>query len=123
MIVEDEFFVAVQVEDALRSFGCETCGPFTTLEVASQASRREAIDVAILDINLNGQLIYPLADELTQRGIPFMFLTGYSPFDLPTAYRSLPRLQKPFDQAAMRRKLQQLLSSRELGPVPSALSG
>lgn len=111
LIVEDEFFVAVQIEDALQSFGCETSGPYSTLELAGQASRREPVDIAILDINLNGEYVYPLADELRERGIPFVFLTGYASTDLPEVYRSMPRLQKPFDSAAIRDLMQRLLAS------------
>lgn len=111
LIVEDEFFVAMQIEDALQSFGCETSGPYSTLELAGQASRREPVDIAILDINLNGESVYPLADELRERGIPFVFLTGYASTDLPEVSRSMPRLQKPFDSAAIRDLMQRLLAS------------
>ena len=110
LIVEDEFFVAIQIEDALQSFGCETSGPYTTLEVALQASWQEPFDLAVLDISLNGRTVFPLADALLERGMPFVFLTGYAPSDLPEYYRSLPRLEKPFDPAAIRRMLQQVLS-------------
>jgi CheY-like chemotaxis protein len=105
LIVEDEFFVAIQIESALQSFGCETIGPFTRLDVAIQASRRERFDLAVLDINLNQTLVYPLADELSLRRIPFVFLTGYAHADLPETYRSLPRIQKPFDPRTIKRAL------------------
>jgi DNA-binding response OmpR family regulator len=109
-IVEDEFFVALQVESALRSCGCETIGPYTTLDLALQASRREQFDVAILDINLNQKRVYPLADELHMRRIPFVFLTGYARNDLPGAYRSLPRIQKPFDPRMLKAGLKRVLT-------------
>jgi CheY-like chemotaxis protein len=109
LIVEDEFFIAVQIEDTLQSFGCETIGPFATPELALQASRRERFDVAVLDINLSGRMVYPVADELLTRSIPFMFLTGYSHADLPEAYRSLPRLNKPFDPRAVKDLLERIV--------------
>jgi hypothetical protein len=57
--------------------GCSIVGPSSTLEVATQASRRdERVDLAILDLNLNGKMVYPLADELSARGLPFVFLSG-----------------------------------------------
>jgi CheY-like chemotaxis protein len=105
LIVEDEFFVAVQIETAVQSFGCETIGPFTRLDLAIQASRREQFHIAVLDINLNQTLVYPLADELLIRSIPFVFLTGYAHADLPESYRSLPRIQKPFDPRAVKHAL------------------
>jgi DNA-binding response OmpR family regulator len=114
LIVEDEFFVAVQIEAALQSSGYETVGPFTTLELALQASRRERFDVALIDINLGGTPGYPIADDLLARGVPFLFLTGYSGNDMPEIYRALPRLQKPFDPKAVVAALEQVLKG-ELG--------
>ena len=110
LIVEDEFLLAVLIEETLQSFGCETIGPFTKLELGLKASRQESFDLAILDINLNGTMAYPLADELLSRGIPFLFLTGYAAKDLPEAYRSLNRLQKPFDPNVIRKTLEQLFA-------------
>jgi CheY-like chemotaxis protein len=110
LIVEDEFFVAVQIESALQSFGCETIGPFTKLDLAMQASRREQFDIAVLDINLNQVLVYPLADDLLLRRIPFVFLTGYAHADLPESYRSFARIQKPFDPRAIKQALTRALT-------------
>ena len=110
LIVEDEFFLATLIEETLQEFGCETIGPFTRLELALQASRQEIFDIAILDINLNGKMVFPLADDLVLRGLPFVFLTGYAAKDLPEAYRALPRVQKPFDSAAVRQALEQVLA-------------
>jgi CheY-like chemotaxis protein len=110
LLVEDEFFVAVHLEETLGSFGCATIGPYTTLELATQASRRERLDLAVLDINLNGRTSYPLADELGARGVPYLFLTGYAGADLPEGYRGVPRLQKPVDCAELRRTIVGILS-------------
>ena len=64
-----------------------------------------SVDLAILDINLNGQTVYPVADELARREIPFVFATGYDPTTIPDHYRELPRWQKPFDADALARVL------------------
>jgi DNA-binding response OmpR family regulator len=96
-IAEDEFLVAVMLEQDLRSSGCTVVGPFTSLALALQASRREEFDVAILDVNMNGEMVYPLADELLARGTPFLFLTGYGTANLPERHRKAPRLSKPYD--------------------------
>ena len=67
------------------------------LEEAMNAAEREHFDFAILDINLNGTMVYPLADQLLARGIPFLFLTGYSLSNLPERFRPVTRLSKPCD--------------------------
>ena len=65
LVVEDEFFLRLELEEWLRSAGCAIIGPFSALEPARVvAARREPIDLAILDTNLNGQMVYPLADDL-----------------------------------------------------------
>jgi DNA-binding response OmpR family regulator len=112
LIAEDEFLVAVQVEEDLRSAGCSIVGPFNTLETATQAARRERFDLAVLDINLNGDMVYPLADELSARGVPFIFLSGYVSGDLPARFRRSPQLTKPHDPAALSREIQTAVSSR-----------
>ena len=101
LIAEDEFLVGVQLEEDLRSAGCSIVGPFSTLEAATRASRRERFDLAILDINLNGDKVYPLADELSSRGVPFIFLSGYVSAALPERFRESPQIAKPHDPAAL----------------------
>lgn len=101
LIAEDEFLVGLQLEEDLRSAGCSIVGPFSTLEAATRASRREQFDLAVLDINLNGNRVYPLADELSARGIPVILLSGYLPTDLPVRFRKWPQLAKPHEPAAL----------------------
>jgi two-component system, response regulator PdtaR len=109
LIVEDEFFLALLIEEEVRSFGCEAIGPYTTLEQALQAARQERCDAAILDINLDGKMAYPVADELLARGIPFMFVTGYIGSDLPQRYRDRSRLEKPVDPKHLKEMLERLV--------------
>jgi DNA-binding response OmpR family regulator len=118
LIAEDEFLVGLQLEEDLRSAGCSVLGPFTTLETATQAARREGFDLAILDINLNGDMVYPLADELSARGVPFIFLSGYVAGDLPERFRRSPQLSKPHDPVALSRKIQTVVASRETAGDP-----
>jgi len=108
-IAEDEFLVAVMLEQDLRSLGCQVVGPFTSLALAIQASRREDFDVAVLDVNMNGEMVYPLADELLARGRPFLFLTGYGTANLPERYRASPRLSKPYDLTMLTREIRRML--------------
>jgi DNA-binding response OmpR family regulator len=65
------------------------------------AARREPIDLAILDANLNGQIVYPLADDLLAQGVPVIFLTGYQKTSLPARFRVVPQISKPYDPAAL----------------------
>jgi hypothetical protein len=69
---------------------------------------REAINLAILDINLNGEMVYPLAEELSEEGIPFILMTGYDTSSLPERFRSAPRVSKPFDPEVLAGKIQQM---------------
>jgi CheY-like chemotaxis protein len=104
LVVEDEFLLALEVEAALISFGCSVAGPFAKLAKALDAARRTELDGAVLDVNLNGEMVYPLAEYLDGAGVPFVFLTGYVPSGLPERYRRFRRLQKPL-QAEMLRQM------------------
>lgn len=105
-IVEDEILPAIMLEAELQKAGWETVGPFATLTDARQAGRSETLDIAVLDINLGGEMVYPLAQDLADRGIPFLFLTGYSSRDLPEAFRDFPRVSKPYDPPLLLRELE-----------------
>jgi CheY-like chemotaxis protein len=102
LLVEDEFLVALEVEEALQDLGCAVLGPFAKLSKAIEAARGAELDGAILDINLNGEMVYPLAEDLISKDIPFVFLTGYTAADLPEKYRHFRRLQKPLDAGLLR---------------------
>ena len=74
-------------------------------------------NAAILDVNLDGQEIYPVADILAKRGLPFVFVTGYGERSLPEPYRGRPALQKPFQAEQLKRMLAELLPSRTPQPT------
>ncbi|QFI69818.1 response regulator [Sinorhizobium alkalisoli] len=111
-VVEDEFLVALQIEEDLVAAGYAVIGPFTTLSASIAASRTELFEVATLDLNLRGELGYPLVDELIERHVPVLLLTGYARSDLPEQYRTLPCLTKPFDGTALIRSIRNLLSTQ-----------
>jgi CheY-like chemotaxis protein len=94
LVVEDEYLVAALMEDMLESAGCVVAGPIPRLAQALDAANSEACDVAVLDVNLAGERVYPVADILAQRNVPFVFVTGYGV--LPGEYANRPRLCKPF---------------------------
>jgi DNA-binding response OmpR family regulator len=112
LIAEDEFLLALALEEELRSAGCLIVGPATDLDSALQAARGEDFDLALLDINLNGRMAYPVADALLRRNIPFLFLTGYGASSLPERFRRFPRCSKPCDPTVLKREIRRLLRQR-----------
>jgi len=105
LLVEDEALVGMMMTDFLREIGFHVVGPFGRVSEAIDAIDREELQAAILDINLRGELIYDLADELTGRGVPIVFVTGYGADAVDRRFAEFPVLQKPVDSAALRRVL------------------
>lgn len=101
LVVEDEFLMARLLEDVLNAYGCEVVGPVPRLDRAMDAARTETLDGAVLDINLAGEVVFPVAEELLSRDIPFIFATGYSTASLPPRFHETPRLQKPFPMTGL----------------------
>jgi CheY-like chemotaxis protein len=110
LVAEDEFLVALVVEETLQSLGCTVLGPFSDLAEASAAAESEPIDAAVLDINLGGEMVYPLAEHLDRHGIPFVFTTGYAVADLPERFRAFDFLRKPIDAWRLKRAVHQMLN-------------
>ena len=96
LVVEDEIMVAMYVEDLLTDLGYEVAGMATALDEALCLARDGEFDFAVLDINLAGQLSFPIADELRRRGIPFLFASGYGSKVRSDAHAEAVRIQKPF---------------------------
>jgi CheY-like chemotaxis protein len=105
LVVEDEAAISLLLEDMLLDFGCEVIGPAARLSAALEAVAREPVDLAILDVNVAGEPIYPVAEALAQRSIPFVFSTGYGSAGIRDAFRDRPVLQKPFAQHDLKQKL------------------
>jgi two-component sensor histidine kinase/DNA-binding response OmpR family regulator len=95
LLVEDEAMVGMFMYDLLEDMGLEPTRPFTRLADAMAEAARQDFDGAILDINLNGELVYPLADVLAARDIPVIFVTGYASESLEPRFAGKPVLQKP----------------------------
>src|SRR5688572_1796939 len=96
LVVEDMAIVAVEIERLVRQLGWDVMGPLQTLDEAMRMARDGRIDAALLDVNLRGQMVFPAADILLDRGIPLVFVTGYSCEMLPPRFRTVPCLVKPF---------------------------
>ena len=105
LVVEDEVIVGMLVEDMLQELGYEVAALSTHLEQAVELARSSDIDFAMLDLNLNGKLSYPVAEALRLRGLPFIFATGYGAKFLVPPYAGTPTLQKPFNLDELRRTL------------------
>jgi CheY-like chemotaxis protein len=96
LIVEDEMLVAMNIEDMLLDLGHEVAGIASRLAPALALAKDADIDAAILDVNLAGEQSFPVAELLDERGIPFLFATGYGLQGIEERYRSRTVLQKPF---------------------------
>ena len=110
LVVEDEMLVSMLVEDMLTDFGCSVVGPAPDLDVAMALALGAEIDAALLDVNVAGQAIFPVADALKARGVPFAFASGYGAAGVEGDHRGAPVLQKPFRQIDLERALTGLMS-------------
>ena len=102
MIVEDEALVAMALNELLNEIGFSVVGPFSGIAAATLALRNNPIDVAVLDVNLGGEAVYPLADALRANGVPFIFVTGYSGEEIDPRFSGIPVLQKPIERDALK---------------------
>jgi two-component sensor histidine kinase/CheY-like chemotaxis protein len=101
MIVEDEALVAMILEDQLEELGISIVATCASVSEAMKAIEKSAPEAAILDVNLGGQLVYPVADRLIDRGIPFVFVTGYGRESVDQRYSFVKVLEKPVERQAL----------------------
>jgi CheY-like chemotaxis protein len=96
LIVEDEVLIALDTQDALTEAGYVVVGPATSVPAGLTLIESEQIDAAVLDVYLGGIYVWPVADALRRRGVPFVLMTGFSAgLDVPANFQSVPRLGKP----------------------------
>ncbi len=111
LVVEDEYLIRMLVEDMLADLGYAVAAAVGSLAEASEFATTGDFSAAILDVNLDGKEIFPVADILERRGLPFVFVTGYGERSLPERYRNRPTLQKPFQAEQLSAALDGLLAS------------
>jgi DNA-binding LytR/AlgR family response regulator len=114
LVVEDEYLVAADLTASLEALGAEVVGPAASVNQALSLVENHGgrLDGAVLDINLKDERVYPVADVLTARGVPFVFTTGYDAISLPASYASAPRCEKPVDKARLVRWLSTRAASK-----------
>ena len=109
LLVEDEYFLAEELNGALTDAGAQVLGPVPSVRAALDLlARGAAPEVAMLDVSLSGEMVYPVADALLSRGVPFLFATGYDQAALPERYAAVRRLEKPIDASAALREVARL---------------
>jgi DNA-binding response OmpR family regulator len=116
LVVEDEMLISMMIEDVLADQHCVVVGPFNRVPDALQAAQTQPLDLAVLDVNIAGIKVYPIAEQLHVRGIPFLLLTGYGnsavPLDRPTWQACI----KPFKTDELIAKLEALVAAHA-GPT------
>ena len=112
LVVEDELLVAMLIEETLTDHGCLVIGPFTTLSTALVAAGEAQADVALLDVNLRGERVYPVAELLEVRRIPFLLLSGYGHEAVPAEHPLWVACSKPFLPTELLRALSALLAPK-----------
>ncbi len=96
LVVEDEFMIAMLIEETLLEQKCVVLGPYNSIEGALRALSDDPPDAALLDVNLRGEKVYPLAELLEARGIPFLLLSGYGADAIPADRATWRACSKPF---------------------------
>jgi CheY-like chemotaxis protein len=112
LVVEDELMIRMLLEDMLGELGHTIAAAAARIDEALEAARTADVDLAILDVNLNGEPISPVADALVARGVPFVFATGYGEHGLPAPYRDRPTLKKPFQLESLEQMLISVVSGQ-----------
>ena len=117
MLVEDEALVAMAMAEFLVSLGCTVVGPFSRCPDAMAAIEADEIHAAVLDVNLGSGMVYPLADALQERGVPFIFVTGYGKESIAPRFAGVPVLQKPVERQMLQRafSLEAMIASVKTG--------
>jgi len=110
LVVEDEYYLAIDLERMLGEAGASTVGPVSSVDAAlALIARTPLLHGAILDVNLGGRMAFAIADALAARGVPFVFATGYGKQEMPERYVGVMRLNKPVERPALADALRQML--------------
>jgi CheY-like chemotaxis protein len=112
LVVEDEYLVQLMLAELLAELGYDVVAVAANVKEGQQHAEQAKIDFALLDVNLGGEKVFPVADVLESRGIPFCFVTGYGTAGITPAHKTRPVLQKPFQKDDLARMLRHLVGKR-----------
>ena len=120
LVVEDDFLVSLTTVDFLESVGCDVVGPAARLAMAVWLARSESLDAALLDINIAGAMVWPVAEELRRRDVPFIFLSAHPRLnEIPIPFATVPRLEKPLEENRLLRQLSAIWDASCGDPIPA----
>lgn len=119
LLVEDEDLVSMLTEDMLTDLGYQVESSVATLAEGLAAASSGSFEVAVLDVNLRGTMSFPIADILLERGVPFVFASGYSDGGVEPRFANVHRLQKPFTQDLLETTLAKALGGQSLSSTES----
>lgn len=111
LVVEDEYYQAIEVVEEIVRIGGSVAGPYSTTEEGVASLAAALPDCALIDINTGNGLSFTLADALLARGVPFAFLTGYDAGSIPERFGEVRRIEKPADVRTVMKALSDLRSS------------
>ena len=112
LVVEDELMIRMLLQDMLTDLGYTLAGEAGRIDEALELAKEGEFDIAILDVNLDGRPISPVVEVLIERGLPFVFATGYGLRGVPEPYRQIPTLQKPFQVEALAEAIEAAIPRR-----------
>ena len=113
LVVEDEMLIACEMEATLEDLGCQVIGPFARIGYALDALDSTTVDAAVLDVNVRGEMIFPVADRLKALGVPMVFCTGYADLpNIPGPLQDQVRISKPCAAASVEAALRAQLAKR-----------
>ena len=112
LLVEDSPVVSLRAEDALRDDGYFVVGPAYDMAAAVDLASREQIDAAIVDLNIRGEKCFQVLEILEKRDVPFILTSGYADWTMPEEWMEKPRLQKPFEEDALLKKVEKMVREK-----------
>lgn len=113
LLLEDDYFLAFDLRNELVRRGADVLGPYGNIDLAWDLAKSvPTLDAAVVDINLNGELAFPMVDELIRRDIPVVFWSGYTPDVVPYRLRHITHVQKPAAVSSIARAVAELISDR-----------
>ena len=119
LVVEDEFLVAQELCRIVERAGHSVVGSAETVATTRTVLAQQEVDLALLDINLRGELVFPIADYLEAIGLPYIFVTGNSPSSLPVEYQHRPMVQKPYNSELLLALIEEQLAPAGVTTAPN----